>query len=708
MMDMAATPFVFSGLRRDLRILEGPRDPQGEPTWTLLDPARHRFFRLGRVEVEILKRLEKGDPERIAREVAASTAQPVGTERVTELVRFLTENLLVNAQGGAELERLQHLVSTQKRNWASVLLHAYLFFRIPLIQPDRLLTRLIPWVDWMFSRRFIRGLSVAALVGLYLTGRQWEAFLATFPHLFSWQGILLFAITLSLVKIVHELGHACAAKRFGCHIPTMGIAFLVMWPVLYTDTTDAWRLTSRRERLIIVAAGVLAELVLAVLATLAWSFLADGALRSSVFFIATSSWLITLGINLSPFLRFDGYYLLSDWVEVENLHERAAAMGRWWLRRWLFGWRQDCPEALPKYRVRFLILFAYLTWLYRLILFLGIALLVYHFFFKLAGIFLFLVEIGWFVLMPIGQEVGVWIRERENIRINRNTLRTVIFFGLLICLSAVPWSTQVEAPAVLRKERPQCLFSQAGGRVTKFNATEGDHVEKGNLLAHIEAPDLDYEVDQLKHRIALSRWKLEFQGMNASLSEQLPIVQHELQASLSEHQGLLEKRKKLEIVAPFSGIVVRTAEHLQEGDWIGENELLLELVRPGGWILEAYVEESNLGRIGIDSRGTFYPETLEWPTIEVTTSRIDPTATKKLDDPWLVSTFKGDIPVREDKEGQWIPEFSIYRVLLVPSRVVENQDQLLRGTVHLQGTPRSLFTRTWKMLLSVFVRESGF
>ena len=188
------------------------------------------------------------------------------------------------------------------------------------------------------------------------------------------------------MKVIHEMGHALTAKRYGCRVPSMGIALLVLWPVLYTDVTETWKLVSRRQRLAVGLAGVTAELVFAVFATLAWSFLPDGPVRGAAFILATTSWIATLLLNLSPFMRFDGYFVLSDWLEMPNLHARAFAIARWWLRERLFGLGEPPPEELPPGRRRFLIVFSFATWFYRVTVFLGIAVLVYHFAIKALGI----------------------------------------------------------------------------------------------------------------------------------------------------------------------------------------------------------------------------------------------------------------------------------------------------------------------------------
>ncbi|MBF0381374.1 MAG: HlyD family efflux transporter periplasmic adaptor subunit [Magnetococcales bacterium] len=696
-------------LRKDLTIYPGPRSSMGSPTWSLHDPARNCFFRLGWSEFEILSRLDIGDLQQISDRVNSETTLHTTPQQVTSLIQFLEVNNLMIAAGEEGFNRLCKQLEAKKKSLFTWILHTYLFFRLPLVKPDNFLKASLPLVSWMFSRGFFYFVLFTALVGLYLIARQWEAFIYTFSHLFTWEGALLFGMALVVVKVVHELGHGYSARYYGCHVPTMGVAFLVMMPVLYTDTSEAWKLQSKKKRLVIGASGMLAELILAVIATLSWSFLPDGPVRSATLFVATTSWVMTLIVNLSPFLRFDGYYLLSDRLDIQNLHERATAMGKWFLRSTLLGLQQPCPEVLTARKRKFLIIFAYTTWLYRLILFLGIALLVYHLFFKVAGIVLMVVEILWFIILPITREIKYWTKERENYGLNRNITISGLLFGLVVLLLIYPWKTSVEVPAILRIERHTKIFSPASGQINLFNLKEGDSVHKGDMLIKMVSKEAEYKLQQTKLEIDLAQWKLEFQGMDQNLIEQSPVIQQELESKLTQLNGLQEQKSKMTITAPFSGRVVTLSEHLKEGTWVAENEPLLELVHTKGWIIEAYIEESDLSRIYPGVSAVFYPEILDWPTIDGSVVTIDSVGTRELNDPYLVSTMGGDIPVREGEKGEWLPQTPIYRLILHPNLPANLQlDKLLRGSVILDGKPQSYINRAWKAVLAVYIRESGF
>ena len=218
----------------------------------------------------------------------------------------------------------------------------------------------------------------------------------------------------------------------------MGVAFLLLFPVLYTDVTDAWRLRKRRQRLLVDASGILAELTVAGLALFLWAFLPEGPTKSAAFFLATTSWVLSLAINLNPFMKFDGYYLASDISGVNNLQNRSFDLALWKMREILFGLGDPPPEHFPRRLARGLVIYAWATWIYRAILFIGIALLVYAWFFKLLGIILFLVEIAWFIVLPVKREVGIWWERRSEIMASRRGLITTGIAGLVLLGLAVP------------------------------------------------------------------------------------------------------------------------------------------------------------------------------------------------------------------------------------------------------------------------------
>ena len=401
-------------LRADLQLSVATPALDGSPRWTLADPVRGRYFKLGAAAMRLLRHWSLGDPEQVLRAANREPGLPLDGAELEQLLGFLRGHDLISALDPQQRASYSLKSAAQRQTLWQILLHQYLFFRIPLWRPDAFLNRAWPWLE-RFGPRVLRyGLPATLVLGVFLVSRDWQRFIATFPHLFSLGGALAFGVALFFAKLCHEFGHAFMAKRAGCRVQSMGVAFMVLLPMFYTDVSDAWRVNDRRARLLIGAGGVLAELLLASLALLVWSLLPDGPGRTAAFMLASATWITTLVINLNPFMRFDGYFLLSDFWEVENLQGRAFALCRWRLREFLFGYGAAAPEPWSPKMQRRLLIWGYGAWLWRAVLFFGIALAVYHLFFKVLGIFLMLVELVWFIFLPILSEWRQWWSRREQ------------------------------------------------------------------------------------------------------------------------------------------------------------------------------------------------------------------------------------------------------------------------------------------------------
>ena len=566
-------------LREDIAIFPGPAALDGSPTWTLHDPARNRFYRLGWPEFEIISRWDAGTIAALIERLDNETTLQVEPEDVEALARFLSNFDLLRVHGPHVTAALMQKAALQRESWWRWLLHNYLFMRIPLVRPDRFLTATLPYVTWFYTRQFALTIIAIGLVGVYLIARQWDVFVHTFVDLFTVAGAVSFGITLMCLKVVHELGHAYTAKRFGCRVPNMGVAILVLVPVLYTDVNEAWKLTSRRQRLAIGVAGVTAELCCAAVAACLWGFLPDGPARSAAFLVATTTWVTTVMLNLSPFMRYDGYYVLSDLLETPNLHARAFALARWWLREIFFGFGDPVPEDLPLRRRRLLIAFSFVTWAYRFLLFLAIAVIVYHFAFKALGIAMVLVEVGYFLARPIAGELMAWVKRRGDMRWRPRTVITACAVLALVALLVVPWRSGIEAPALLKsRQHVDAFVPDFGARITTVNVRDGEAVAKGTTLLQLASPDLDYQLASTRSKIETLQWQVNARGVDPTLLARSRVAVQEYQAALAQYRALLDQQARLQVSTPIAGKVVDVADGLEPGVWLPAKARLLSVV----------------------------------------------------------------------------------------------------------------------------------
>ncbi|MBM3346268.1 MAG: hypothetical protein FJY55_07230 [Betaproteobacteria bacterium] len=245
-------------LREDLKLLPGSPHRDGSPSWRIHDPLRNQFFEIGWLEFELLARWASGgDPEGLIEQMEEETTLSPTLAEVEELVAFLNANQLL-APGSARIRgELRTRLRRKSRPWYETLLHHYLFFRVPLVRPDAFLQRTLPAVEIFFARGFGVLVFIVLLLDLFLVMRQWHSFRESFVHFMSLKGLLYYALAGTFAKIVHELGHAYVAKRHGVRVTAKGLAFLIMWPYLYTDTAETWKLSDRRKQLQISSAGML-------------------------------------------------------------------------------------------------------------------------------------------------------------------------------------------------------------------------------------------------------------------------------------------------------------------------------------------------------------------------------------------------------------------------------------------------------------------
>jgi putative peptide zinc metalloprotease protein len=694
-------------LREELALLPGPALLDGQPSHTLHDPVRNLFFQIDWATFEILSRWQLADPAAVADAVNRETTLQLEPDDVESVIRFLHDNQLLNPPSGSA-DSFAGLLKKRKGTTGEWLLHNYLFFRVPLLKPDRWLDRWAGSLDFFYSRQF-RTLSFAALIlGLIEVYRDWERFTTTLVDMLSWSGLVSYGIALISVKFMHELGHAFTAKRFGCRVPTMGVAFLVLWPMAYTDTNEVWKLTRRQQRMQVAAAGIFTELIIAAWSTLAWALLPDGPPKSIAFLLATTTWISSIAINASPFMRFDGYFLLSDWLEMPNLHARSFALARWDLREKLFSLGEPVPEVFPLRRQIGLIIFAYATWIYRLVIFLGIAALVYAFFIKAVGILLFLVEVCWFILFPPFREIQAWKMRWPVLRASSRARRSGIIFLAVLLLFILPWPSRISSTGLLRPTEQFIVYAPPHAQITGLPVTEGSRVNAGALLIQLASFDLESKKQAAQARFERMRWQASAGVFDSEQREQWQMLRGQLADANAELGSIQADTLRYAPTAPFNGILRDMDPDLKPGVWPSQQEPLARLVTEDNLQVVTFLEEGDVGRISNGDSAVFYSDGLEGPFVPLEIIRIDPDASRTLPEAELSNLYGGSIPVRE-KNGLLYPEQAIYRVTLKMTGEQKNlYGHTWRGKVVISGSwyaPGSRFLRT---ILSLFWRETGF
>ena len=691
-------------LREDLRLHSAAPYDDGSPCWTIQDPITNQFYQIGWLEFELLSRWGLGKKDTILEKTNQETPLNASSEELEGLLEFLTKSKLVVQRGYEATSALIEESKNRKLPLWKQLLHNYLFFRVPIFHPDRFLAATYPYVKGLFSQTALWFLLISAFAAFYFTVQQFDLFVATFVDTLTLEGIAGYLVALIITKSLHELGHAYTATHFGTRVSHMGVAFVVMWPMLYTDTGETWRLKRSKHRLGIASAGVATELSIAVFALLAWNLTPDGPLRNGLFFLATTAWVISLLINVSPFLRFDGYYILSDTLNIPNLHQRAGDAAKTWLRRSLLGWDVESPEVTSARRRKFYIGFAIATWIYRVIVFIGIAVAVYYFFFKALGIFLGIVEIWWFVLRPVFKEFGVWKEGWSGTKLNRKLL-LISLFAAFVALMVIPWKSTTTAPAILESENTSSIYATGSG-VVRSLPTEGRLYEKGDVLFEIQDSNLNWSVAiSRSQKIAIEEQLKSLVGINGGESERAGLLEQWKKIDAQEKQ-VLAQIDKLTVVASMSGRITDLDLKLAEGVVVNDQAPLATLVASNQTIVEAFVQQDEVALIKEGNAVKFYTAKNPTESLEGKVISINQQRTTNLPSVALSAAFGGEVLVEADQEGL-TPASTLYGVKIKLDQLPE-QHSVGVGSAVINTQSRSLIERLFNAVASVFIREMSF
>ncbi len=705
----APKPVPLPRIRDELILFPGSPNEDGTPAWVIQDPVNNRFYRIGWLDFELLVQWADHDAAALVKAVNEQTPLNVTLSDVRQLMAFLSENQLLRLDQPADVARALGRSQKQKRSFLEWLVHSYLFFRVPLVRPQAWLARQQPWLERLHMPTVTALIGMIALLGVYLVSRQWDVFTHTLVDNLTWNGALGYIVALLVAKTVHEMGHALVATHYGVRVAHMGVAFLVMFPMLYTDTGESWRLKNARHRLAIASAGVAVELALASVATLLWSLAPDGAFRNGLFFLATTSWVLTLAVNASPFMRFDGYFVFSDMLDLPNLHERSSALARNWLRRTVLGLQDPWNESFSPAKRRSLIAFALFTWLYRLTVFLGIALLVYHFFFKTLGIVLMCLELVWFIGRPVYKELMVW-KERKGQVTSRRKWALLGCLALFVLWLVFPFSSRVGGYGWTHAGDQQPVHAPFAAQLVQVPTQRS--FKAGDVLFVLDSSILSIAQDR-SQQLALARESQiaglmgvpDGEAQRQLLNSQKALFEAEAQASVDE-------LARLTLRAPFDGELHDIDHGLAPGVWVKPREPLAMLIDPRLWVVDVYVAEEDLNRIrvGQEVRTRLLAGPQSW--VDGRIDAIDVSRTTVLPTTMLDATHGGPIATVNDASNAGADKTAVVRDALFRVRVALDAPLPTRQAapvrVRIEGEKESILASAFRRVASILVRESGF
>jgi putative peptide zinc metalloprotease protein len=665
-----ATDPALPPLRNDLEVTE--RQAAGRVEYVLKDPLANRFFRVGEVEWFVARLL---DGRRTAGEVLARAreqfpATTLDEAAVRHFVRQLALTGMLRLNGRVDIERL---LAERKTSWAARILSLpsrIFYIRVPLVNPDAALTRWLPLVRSVLRPWAAVLCTLLVLAAALLAVWQADRFAEPQAEFLTPAGLAWLLAALVAVKVVHELAHAAVCKHLGGRVPEMGLVLIVFTPCLYCDVSDAWTMPSRRRRLAVTAAGIAVELALAAAAMIVFLVTRPGWLHQASFSVMVTASLSTLFFNGNPLLRYDGYYLLSDLIEVPNLRLRAQRYVVGLARQAVFGRPLDEADR-PERRRGLLAAYAVASYLYGWFVLYAILVLAYRHLESYGLQALAAALIVTAALMQVG--VPVWrltralarmIATRGNTRQFIRPAAIAAALGLAVgLLLAVPVDDTLTRSCVVRPAEPTDVQAPQAGLVREVRVRAGQAVKEGQTLLVMDNPELAHSrnragFDVAENQLLLSRvTKAAVEAENAGRTAEAKRWRGEQQklevraAQLATAQADAQaKVDALCVTAPRDGVVLTEAVAELGGRYVEQGATLMTLGRPGETKVSIELSEQAAERVGVGSvaevRVPAAPEQTFRGRI-VSKARAASAQTAAV----LTTQFGGDVPVRATTAG---------------------------------------------------------
>ncbi|HEV7402551.1 MAG TPA: HlyD family efflux transporter periplasmic adaptor subunit [Chthoniobacteraceae bacterium] len=642
----------IDGLRPRLR--EGLRfsiqEHGGRRVCVIEDRAASRFHRVGLEEFRFLRSLDgtRTVAMLLAQLARAGERETWSEAEAAQILRWARDQHLLAVDSNRATPDREH---TERALKAAATWLNPLTIKIPLGRPDRFFTRaaalLHPLLGWGGFALWL----IVLLAGAAQLAPEWGRFTADASGLLARDNWLWLALAWTGLKVAHEFGHGLICKHFGAAVREVGAIFVLFVPMGYVDATASIGFASKWRRIAVSCAGMAVEFFLAGLAAVVWAHSEPGTVHTIAHNVVITGTMVTLLFNANPLMRFDGYFILSDLLELPNL----ATRGRQWMQRaWmavLAGSRAG-RTVRPRGREEWLIAaYGAASWVWQVLVLAGLLMgasvllrgggLALAAVAAIAWLALPLARFGTALATEVGH-AGRWLKVAA---------RLAVLAGATAAVVLVPWERSVSAPGIVEMAEALPLRADCPGFVETVRVRDGQEVAAGDLLVSLRN-------DEAAAQLTRARLDLMQQELRARLAytrEDVAAFQSEEAKAESLRRTVAEKStylKTLEIRAPFAGRVTNRRLANLSGTWFSAGQEVLRIGQAGADVKLAVSEgdaawfRGSLGKaaeVRVDGRGAAGRATL---------IRMEGRATREITEPALTAIAGGPLPLRRAEEPE--------------------------------------------------------
>ncbi|MEH6442597.1 MAG: efflux RND transporter periplasmic adaptor subunit [Oceanospirillaceae bacterium] len=563
---------------------------RGKWWYVLQDPYNNQFFRIPPKTYQFIAQLtiDQDIEQTWQQSLINFPDETPGQQDVIQLLTQLHHHSLLEydsvTDNAAVFDRQEKLL---KKQFRSKLL-GFMFIKVPLFDPDDMLVKFGPVFKLIWNRFGLFLWLAFSLLGIKIAIDHSDNLMDQTFSVLAPSNLLLLYFAMAGVKAIHELSHSFVCRHYGGEVHTLGIMFIIFIPLPYMDATSSWAFRHASQRILVAAAGMIVELFIAVIAIIIWANTGQGVTNSlayNIIFIASVS---TVLFNANPLLRFDAYYMLCDALSIPNLYQRSRTQITYLIEKLLFGVKHLDSAAYSLREAVYLVLYAILSSIYKVIIFVGI-------FFFVADKYLIL---GWLMalfslsmwIIPPPIKLIKYLSTNQRIARRRKVairITCLMIASVIMIVGLIPFSNFVRVSGIIESVNYTHLNSQSSGYISKIFADNGQNVTAGTALFQLENTDIADEIQLVKLSIK-ENLLLQQKVMRNKASDLSPLqIQHQsLQKSLSK---LHRDQAALTILAPINGLWFAPQLKGLLGTWVMRGSQLGSIYDPTQFRFSAVV-----------------------------------------------------------------------------------------------------------------------
>jgi putative peptide zinc metalloprotease protein len=626
---------------------------RGETWYVLEDRVSGRMHRFNPVAHYVIGLM---DGRRSVQELWESAAARFGDDAPTqnEMIGMLGQlhaaDVLQSEVTPDVAELLRRAQAVRRRSWMQKYLSP-LALRIPLFDPDRMLERWLPWYRPLFGWAGLALWAAVVAAGAIGAAMHWSELTEDLSaRVLAPGNLLVLALVFPALKALHELGHACATKAWGGEVHEMGVMLLVLMPIPYVDASAATAFRETRRRAVVGAAGMIVEVFVASIAFFVWLNIEPGLARAALYNVMLIAGISTVLFNGNPLLRFDGYYILADLLQIPNLRVRGQRYLSHLVETRVFGVRQAPFEAAPGERA-WLAGFTVASFVYRMFVMLAIALFIGTQYFVI-GVLLALWVVASSLAWPLARAVTYLAAHPKLRRRRTRAVATSAAFAAAVAalLFAVPFPLWTVAQGITWAPQDAVVLAGSDGFVRKVAAAPGAVVTRGAALLETDDPLLALRIRVLEAQLRLLDIRAHAELQTDRVRWEL--TKEEMASVRAELSLARERANALTIASPADGVfLLASAQDLPER-FVRQGQPVGFVVRPETISLRVLVSQADADlvrsrsqRVRVKLAGSSFE------TLDAVVRREVPQATHRLPNPALASLGGGVVPVEPRESG---------------------------------------------------------